>query len=385
MELSIFFDPIRDEVVINNNEQNLHYYLNISDTYKPDWQNAHIVIIGLTEFTGSSANSERITKNGVDNIRQEFYKLFKSNSSFKICDLGNLRNGIDLQETYHKIKVVTEILLEKNIIPLFVGGSHDLDWGIYSAYQEKERLVSLLNIDAVVDMETDSAKSANKSHIHKILVHEPNFLLNYAHLAYQSFHNHSERIKTLEKLNFDLVRLGSIRDDFRQVEPLFREADFVSIDINAVRVNDSPANCNANPFGLTAEEICQMAWYAGSTEKLSSFGIFEYHPELDSQNRTAKIIAVMMWYFIEGFYSRKKENDFDSDDFLKYIVDINKEPHNLVFLKSKKTDRWWMEVPVRTSKIKVKNIYLPCNYSDYKNTLEGEIPLRWITAHARVS
>lgn len=383
MDISIFFDPIRDEVVANNNNQNLHYYLNISDTYKPEWQNAHIAIIGLTEFAGSNQKSK--LNGGVNNIRTEFYKLFKSNSSFKICDLGNLRNGIDLEETYHKIKVVTEILLEKNVIPLFIGGSHDLDWGIYQAYQAKEKLISFLTIDSVIDIETDEAKSPNQKHIHKILVHEPNYLLNYTHLAYQSFNNHSERIKTLEKLNFDLVRLGAIRDDFKQVEPLFREADCVSIDINSVKCNESPANINHNPFGLTAEEICQMAWYAGSSEKLTTFSIFEYYPEYDQHNNTAKIIAVMMWYFIEGYYSRKKESDFGSDDFLRFIVDIKQEPHNLIFLKSLKTDRWWMEVPVTANKFKIKTIYLPCNYSDYKQCLEGEIPNKWILAHARVS
>lgn len=384
MDLSIFFDPFSlSGITKPAGSNNLYTHLNLGDDYKPDWKNAHIALIGLTEHRGSLTNSG--SAQAADAVRKEFYSLYKSNNSFKICDLGNLRNGVDLAETYHKIKVVTEILLEHNVLPIFIGGTHDLCFGMYAAYQEKERLISFLTIDAEFDMQNNTTNGANKQHIQKILLHEPNFLLNYSHIAYQSYLNHPESIKTLEKLNFDVLRLGMLRDDIAQAEPLIRDADCIGFDMAAIRSTEAPGTESANPFGLTAEEACQLCWYAGASAKLSAIGFYEYNPELDERNRTAKLEAVMLWYFVEGYYHRHKESDYESADYYKYIVDLKNDPHHIVFYKSKKSDKWWMEVPVTSGKYQMKYLHLPCSYRDYKQCLEGEIPNRWILAHARVS
>ena len=126
----------------------------------------------------------------------------------------------------------------------------------------------------------------------------------------------------------------------------------LSFDVTAIRSSDAPGNKKAQPFGLTGEEACQLCWYAGMNEKLSSAGFYEYNPGLDDEAmKTASVVATMIWYFIEGFYHRKDERDFRENDFLKYSVTMPVEPEVMNFFKSKVTDRWWMEVPgpVRTS------------------------------------
>ncbi len=101
-----------------------------------------------------------------------------------------------------------------------------------------------------------------------------------------------------------------------------------------------------NRFGLTGEEACQISWYAGLNEKLSSIGFYEYNPSFDdAQRKTAAVIATMIWYFVEGYYHRKNEQNFRSNDFLKYTVSMPVEPEVITFYKSKFSEKWWVEVP----------------------------------------
>jgi formiminoglutamase len=278
---------------------------------------------------------------------------------------------------------VCRILLENNVLPIIVGGSHDLDFGQYTAYEQLDKLVSFLNIDALLDLEQDEPAA---SHLHKILLHEPNYLFSYTHLAYQSYLINPDAVNMLEKLYFEAFRIGQMRTNLREMEPVIRQADMLSFDITAIRSADAPANIHAQPFGLTGEEACQICWYAGLNEKLSSIGFYEYNPRLDDATRkTASVIATMIWYFIEGYYHRKSDQDFRSNDFLKYVVALPAHPDTITFYKSKRTEKWWMEVPFPEGLERyARNSIVPCSYADYEAATRGEVPERYIQTLAKL-
>src|SRR5204863_7875751 len=180
---------------------------------------------------------------------------------------------------------------------------------------------SFLSVDAFLDLDDKQQAAPSRKHIHKMLVHEPNYLFSYTHLAYQSYLVDSFSTAVLEKLNFEAHRIGQVRSNLAEMEPAIRYADMFSFDVTAIKSSDAPGNANAQPFGLTGEEACQICWYAGMNEKLSSIGFYEYNPEKDDERKkTASVIATMVWYFIEGYYHRKKEQNIRSNDFIKYVV-----------------------------------------------------------------
>ena len=75
--------------------------------------------------------------------------------------------------------------MKQQILPIYFGGTHDLDYGQYLSYQKMKKLVSLLTVDAKLDMEEEGPLS--DQHTQEIILHQPNFLFSYSHLAYQSF------------------------------------------------------------------------------------------------------------------------------------------------------------------------------------------------------
>lgn len=184
-----------------------------------------------------------------------------------------------------------------------------------------------------------------------------------------------------------------------------RNADMLSFDISAIKSADAPGNVRAQPFGLTGQEACQLCWYAGHSERLSSAGFFEYNPqEDDARQTTASVVATMVWYLIEGFYHRTYEEDFDSHDFVKYLVPMGSIPEQITFYKAKRSEKWWMEVPrmdmprmdmprmdmsiadqssPATELLKLRRGIVPCDPADYHRAVQGDLPDRWIHTHAK--
>jgi formiminoglutamase len=383
MDLKLYFNPVDESLTDKGfSSDSLIQSVYINEEKLPDLSESKIAIIGLTETKGSSGMNET----GVKFIREKLYGLKRGEGECYIVDLGNLRNGPDSEETYKRIQSVCHYLMSNDILPVLIGGTHDLDIGQYLAYQSEEKMVSILNIDARFDLEDKEGADANESHIHKIFTHEPNYLFNYSQLAHQSYLVNAAATKVLQQLSFNPIRLGELRDDVKKMEPYIREADMVSFDLSAIQSIYCPGGNKSEVFGLTGEEACQIMWYAGMNDKLSSLGIYEYNPDKDTPDRrSAMVVATMIWYFIEGFKNRKDEKGFQTNDYMKYVVAMDKEPETISFYKSRLSDKWWMEVPnAAQSGVYDRNYIVPCDFDDYQMATKGELPERWINTFSKI-
>jgi formiminoglutamase len=385
MNLSIFFEPLRDfpdtyaqdhKSVGSAISPFLHKF--------PEWAGADLALIGLNEYRGAGGPEDAAGGlHPANEVRKKLYALKKSSKPYKIVDLGNLLPGITLEETYLRLKEIVENMLQAHTLPVIIGGSHDLDYGQYLAYENGGKAVNLVTIDSGIDMQEGSGVPANQQHLHQILMHEPNFLFSLSQLAYQSYLVEPEVAATLEKLHFEALRIGEIHRDITAAEPVIRHADLLSFDIRALNAQAAPRLQGGSPFGLSGEQACQLCWYAGLNDQLTSFGLYEYEPGQDPQGLTAATMAVMIWYFFEGYYHRQQEMDFSSKKFLKYAIGFHDNPHKMVFYKSQLSDKWWMEVEGMGADKQVKIV--PCSYDDYLLASNGEVPNRWILTQGRMA
>ncbi len=388
MNLSIFFRPVAPHIyhdidAFNSFFKSIHVYIN---TF-PDAAEADIALIGLTENRGTRHNQG--VDQAADAVRRALYPLKKGSGMYHIVDLGNLSNGHSLEETCLRIKEVCETLIAHNTLPILIGGSHDLDYGQYQAYESLEKLVNVLCVDARIDIlpnfDERHTDQWSEHHLHKILMHDPNYLLNYSHIAYQSYLVDASAPVLLEKFYFDSYRLGQVSQHITTMEPVVRNANMLSFDITAIRSDDAPGNAHTQPFGLTGQEACQLCWYAGHSEKLNAAGFYEYNPsEDDHRHKTASVVATMIWYLIEGFYHRTYEDDFEGNDFTRYRVPMPSKPAVLTFYKAKRSEKWWMEVPnAQVEGMQEMKCIVPCDPNDYEMATQGELPHRWIQAQAK--
>lgn len=347
----------------------------------PELKNVQIGIIGVLE--GRNAVDNIGTGKGLENIRKFFYQMFPGNWNAKIADLGNVPQGNEVADTYALLQDILTQLIKENIIPIIIGGSQDLTYANYRAYDKLEQTVNLVVVDNKFDLGELEDTTNAQNYLHKIVMENPNNLFNFSNIGFQTFFNSQEEIDLIEKLFFEAYRLGEVTNDMTIVEPVLRDADIVSIDLGAIRISDAPGNSNAVPNGFYGDQICSIARYAGISKKITSFGIYEFNPKFDERGQTAHLIAQIIWYFIEGHNYRISEYPFESKKkYKKYIVLIENETIN--FYKSDKSERWWMEITYRNNKLK-KSTLIPCTYQDYLTANNQIYPERWLKTFRKLS
>ncbi|ALI99263.1 formimidoylglutamase [Rufibacter tibetensis] len=381
MNLSIFFEPLpEDQFGYPENPKSVGGYLAPFVHSFPDWRSAEVVLIGLPEYRGTTGATD-LTYQGPNKIRQELYRLLKGTGPWLVMDLGNLLPGISLEDTYLRLKEVIEILVDAGKFPILLGGSHDLTYGQFLGYEHLSETVHLVMVDSQLDMADVEGTTPDQNHLHRILLHDPNYLSGFSHLAHQTYLTDNSTLAALEKLHFELFRVGQVRQQMQEMEPIIRQANLISFDVSAIRFQDAPGQEQANPFGLTGEEACQLCWYAGQNNQLSSFGLYGYRPEFDHRNLTATTLATMVWYTIEGFYQRQNNLDFHSNQFLKFSVGFHDNPNKMLFYKNRQTEKWWMQVDDLSGQ--KPPLIVPCSYQDYLTAADGEVPNRWILIQGR--
>jgi len=382
MNLDSFFIPVDIESLgffdVSNEKQLIINTISLNETSQDiSLDNIDMVILGVPESRNSYDNHS--SSLAPDEIRRQFYRLYCWNKPVRILDLGNLIPGKKIEDTYAILSDILAYLIEKKVFPILLGGSNDLAFACYRAYELLEQVVNIVSVDARFDLGREDQPMTSESYLSKIILQQPNFLLNYANIGYQTYLNSPENIDLMNKLFFEIYRVGVMRKNMEEVEPIVRNAEMLSLDISAIRRTDAPGNPNSSANGFYGEEICQVARFAGLSDKLSCFGIYEYDPTLDYNNQTAQLIGHLIWYFVEGFLNRQNDTSFkDINNYTRHIVTVSVAIDEFVFYCSKKSGRWWMVVPVINIKKEMEHKYfLPCSKNDYDIACNDKIPDRW--------
>lgn len=391
MEISYLFEPI-DESVFENKRD---YFFPESfgkiidkhtEDFFPDWENADIVLLGIAEDRAcvDSPGSELAP----DIIRKHLYQLNRPTDNAKVVDLGNIKKKEEHKNTLMLLSTVLEILVKKGKVAVILGGTQEITYAQYLTYENSDKYINYVSVDSRFDLQEADFGLNNYSYNHQIFLHRPNNLFHFTNLGYQSHFISKQERSNLDQMYFESIRLGNLRRDIRLAEPPMRLADMVSIDMGCVRNSDAPGCNHGSTPGFFAEEICQIARYAGLGMNVSTFSVSEVNPVNDIQERTSQLAAMVIWYFIEGFYGRIEENILrDRSSVLKYNVHMEGMTEDIVFYKSELTGRWWMEVPSVDvfEDLEDNGVLVSCGKEDYEACLNDEIPPRWMLIHSKLS
>jgi arginase family enzyme len=344
----------------------------------PVLANATIAIFGVHE--SRNAFEKKMERLDISGLRLQLYKLMLGNWNSTIVDLGDVEEGETVDDSYFVVKEIVAGLLEENIIPIVIGATQDITYPTYRAFDGIKNMINLVAVDSRFDFGDAEELISSNSYMSKIITDKPNNLFNFSNIGYQSYFNAQEEIDLMERLLFDAYRLGEIAFDVSLSEPVLRNADIVSLDARAIRAADIGLSDNFSPNGFTGREICAIARYAGISDKVSLFGLYE----IENSVQSFQLMSQIIWYFIEGVNFRIKESPYiNKDSFTKFIVPTDDE--DLIFYKSTLTERWWVEVPsILTSHTKSNTpALLPCTEKDYLEACNQNIPERWFKAYKK--
>jgi formiminoglutamase len=344
----------------------------IIKTYRdeiPDLTKIDLVIVGINEFRGSGINA---TENSADAVRRKFYELHYWHKEISIADIGNIKRGETLSDSYSAMTIVLKEMLEMKKTVVIIGGSHDNTLAQYFAYKELNKIIDATVVDATIDLRSESVLRS-ENFLMEMLTSEPNMVQHYNHIAFQSYFVHPRMLETMDKLRFDCFRVGNVKEDLSEMEPVIRNSAMVSFDIAAIKNSDAPAS-GCSPNGLTGEEACMLIRYAGMSTSVSSVGIYGFDASKDSHSLTALQVAQMLWYYIDGKNRSRQESALNERQNFNEYHTVFAEV-DTVFLQSKKTGRWWMQMPDKKM--------IACSYKDYLFASSNQIPERWLRAQER--
>lgn len=381
-DLSIYFSPVSSELPRQSalgSEVDVH-----TEAGFPEMSTGGVAIMYVPEFRnspyGQPANPQ---------FRERLYRLEKGPQwKVPVYDLGNILPGETVEDTYFAVGQVVTELVKKQIIPFIVGGSQDLTHAMYSGYERLEQLVNLCTVDYKLDLGVPDEPFNSDGYISHLLMKRPCYLFNHAAIGLQAPFCPASEFELFEKLYFDYCRLGEFNADFKKAEPHLRNSDILSIDFMSVRYSELADKQYSQVNGFYADQICQITRYAGISDKLTSIGVFNYLPEQSDAINVSDLVAQMIWYFLDGVNGRTGDFPIGSKkDYMRFSVHLDDFKDELIFYKSNKSDRWWMEVPYppEAGRKFDRHHLVPCNQTDYERAMKNEIPNLWWKTYQKLS
>ncbi len=338
------------------------------------------IVIGQYKFTDIKKNiaifsvhETRNSHSGQYNVntnlfRKYFYNLAAINEVI-ITDLGELKNGNTINDTYCAINEVVTWLISENVLPVIIGGSHDNTLALKNVVNKKEQQ-QITIIDSEINL-TDQIDINSKSFINQLITSPQKIDINV--LGYQNYLVPKYVTELALKNNIDIIRLANLRASYSEIEPVLRDTDILSFDLSAIKSQDCPQN-NHNPNGLNADEACQITNIAGLCDKIKVFSIFELLPNIDLSSH---LTAQLTWNFINGVAQRKNDYPIGSlDNYKKIYVKNDKNKTDIVFYKNEQNNRYWFEIPYQNN----NPVIVSCSETDYYQMCKNQIPDRLLKA-----
>lgn len=372
MELEGFIQPVADyykSLVFKEND--LGSDITPFDFDKTlDLSVYRIALIGLPQSGSGEENEKYLIAN---EIRKALAFLTRSSQSGNILDAGNIIQGKTPKDTAFAIGEVVAQLHSANMVTVLLGSTLDLGLGNFLGFVSNKKPASLINIDARINLMYEGDRVSDRLTLDEIIFRNSEYLFNFANIGYQSFYVSQKEIDLLDDLYFDAYRLGVVRANLKDYEPVLRDGEIVNMSMNAVKYCDSPGSAIKSPNGFTGEEACQLSFYTGLSSKTVAFGVFDIGLS-EGREISCLLAGQIIWYFIEGVNNQINESPkLNNNDFTRFVVNVNQISQEFVFYRSNKSNRWWVEVPVKAE----DQIIISCSAQDYERALAQEIPDRW--------
>ncbi|MDP4207606.1 MAG: arginase family protein [Bacteroidota bacterium] len=334
-----------------------------------------VAIIGVPD------DKEVHTFESARQIRENLYNLAALTAKLTIIDLGNIKTGNSFTDTCFALCEIITTLNADGTLVVLLGSSSAFNIGNIMAYRQSDSLINMAVIDSTISKEEIPPFVLTKDNLFPGT--ETFKLFNYINIAYQSYFVERETLDFIEDSNYEAYRVGYVRANIKEMEPVLRDADLVSFSLNSLKHSDAPGVNRSSPNGLSSEEACQLAFYAGHSNRVKSFNVWDLAPDKDIHQTTSKLAAQIIWYFFEGLSNAiPEEPQSNTEHFIKYLIHLNQTDQDIAFFKSNLTNRWWMEITLAQSN---QNITLSCSPNDYELACQQDIPDRWWRTFQRFS
>jgi formiminoglutamase len=285
----------------------------IPHTFSPEWpakipaerfastirtdvpEDCEIALLGLADDTGVKLNHGRPgAAGGPAAFRAALAKYGANLPELPfVFDAGDVHPGRTLEETHERVTVATSALLERGLLPVAIGGGHDLTFPFVRAVATRFSRPTGLYFDAHLDVrETPGSGMPFRK-----LVEE---------CGVPALHLHGFRPLVNSREHWDWVTAHGGQawpDDVAVALPGGGDL-FVSFDLDVLDAAHAPGVSAINPAGWTVREAESWVAACGAEPRVRCFDLMELNPDFDHSGRTARVAAHLFLTFLQGFARR---------------------------------------------------------------------------------
>ena len=214
----------------------------------------------------------------------------------RVYDAGDLApSGDSLEETHARITAATIALLERDLLPIGIGGGHDLTFPFVRAVAQKFSPLGGIYFDAHLDVrQTDGSGMAFRR------------LINECDVGPLHIHGFRPLVNTREHHAWFVEHGGRahVDDDAAPALPGDVPHLFASVDLDVLDMAHAPGVSAPNPCGWTPREAERWVIACGADPRTRCFDLMELCPPHDEGGRTARLAVHLFLAFLAGFAAR---------------------------------------------------------------------------------
>jgi len=274
---------------------------------EPDqYRRSDLVILGCPQDLGVKRNKGKPgARKAPDEIRRALYTFPVPENMIctRIFDLGNLIISESLEQIHEHLYSVVHKILTDGKRAIILGGGNDISFPDCRALADQGGETLAINIDSHYDVREDDPPNSGTPYRQLL---DGGYIQpdRFYEIANKDIANSPIYKKYLEDMGAHVYTLAALREvglDFifdNIMQDKSFDATFWGFDLDAVRSVDAPGVSASYPVGLTAEEICKIAEFAGKDRRTRALEISEVNPDLDLNHRTSKLAAMIIMYYL---------------------------------------------------------------------------------------
>lgn len=223
----------------------------------------------------------------------------------RVFDAGDVTpapgDGPDaLAETHDRVTEATLALLDLGLLPIGIGGGHDLTFPLVRAVAQRSPHLRGVYFDPHLDVRAEPGSGMpfrailEQTTVRSVEIYGFSPLVNSnEHFTWFS-HNRG-------RIGGDLQE---VLDDHHPDEPERDHDLFVSLDLDVIDMAHAPGVSAMNPCGWTSREAEAAVFATGACDRVRCFDIMELSPPHDQGGRTARLAAHLFLTFLRGLTDR---------------------------------------------------------------------------------
>lgn len=250
---------------------------------------------------------------GAISIRLRLAKMPLQKASLICYDAGDIECAdSDLEASQQALAEVVALLLKNNIIPIVLGGGHEVSLGNYlgitHAFPPQKKL-GIINFDSHFDMQPVAPThrgSATTTFYQIAMDHQAkqrNFDYNCVGIQYSG--NISQSFEFAKSQHTRVIFAEDLHQGMSEkcVDFIDRVADendivYISVSLDVFSPAYAPGVSTIQPLGLDPWHVIPLLRQAAASGKVVCYDLAEHAPRYDVDHRTAKLAASLIYEII---------------------------------------------------------------------------------------